>query len=98
MGVLSRNSNIGSSATRHEKIAHNGAPYDQARAYCDAMHDADITVYTVGFGIGKGTNAANVMTYCASEPKNYYAAENGDDLKEAFQQIARNISALRLTQ
>ncbi|WP_170116454.1 TadE/TadG family type IV pilus assembly protein [Devosia submarina] len=97
-GVLSRDSNIGSSAMRHANIAHNGAPYVQAKAYCDAMRTAKITVYTVGFDIGNGTPAANIMAYCATEPANYYAAENGDELKEAFQQIARNISALRLTQ
>lgn len=97
-GVLSRNSNIGNSSTRHENNAHNGLPYVQAKAYCDAMHQREITVYTVGFDIGAGTPAADVMSYCASEPENYFPAENGDDLKDAFRQIARNISELRLTQ
>jgi Flp pilus assembly pilin Flp len=98
-GVPSRDSPIGGQAyLRHSKNAHNGPPYAQAKAYCDAMRTAKITVYTVGFDIGKGTQAANIMAYCATEPANYYAAENGDQLKEAFQQIARNISALRLTQ
>lgn len=96
-GVLSRNSNIGNTSQRHENNAHNGAPYVQAKAYCDAMHAAKITVYTVGFDIGKGTPAANIMSYCASAPGNYYSAANADDLKEAFVQIARNIAALRLT-
>jgi Flp pilus assembly pilin Flp len=97
-GVLSANSNIGNSYSRHENNAHNGLPYDQARRYCDAMELAGITVYTVGFDIGTGTAAADMMTYCASEPENYYSVTDGEDLKEAFRQIARNISALRLTQ
>lgn len=97
-GVLSRDSDIGSSSYRHSQNAHNGAPYVQAKAYCDAMHQADITVYTVGFDIGTGTEAANIMSYCASTPENYFAAQNGEQLKEAFRQIAHNISALRLTQ
>lgn len=97
-GVPSRDSPIGSGNQRHSKNAHNGPPYVQAKAYCDAMHAAKITVYTVGFGIGTGTQAANIMAYCASEPENYYAAENGAELSAAFQQIARNISALRLSQ
>lgn len=97
-GVLSRDSNIGSSSYRHSQNAHNGTPYVQAKAYCDAMRRAKITVYTVGFDIGTGTEAANIMSYCATVPENYYPAANGDQLKEAFRRIARNISALRLSQ
>jgi Flp pilus assembly protein TadG len=97
-GVLSRNSNIGNTSQRHQNNAHNGLPYVQAKAYCDAMHDAEITVYTVGFDIGVNSPAAEIMSYCASEPKNYYSAANAEELSNSFQQIARNISALRLTQ
>ncbi|MBB4053168.1 Flp pilus assembly pilin Flp [Devosia subaequoris] len=101
-GVIARNS-AGGSGGNNEKInrdAHNGAPYDQARAYCDAMNDAStgIAVYTVGFGIVEGSNAANVLRYCASSADNYFLAANASDLSDAFEQIARNISSLRLAQ
>ncbi len=101
-GVIARDS-AGGSGGNNEKInrdAHNGAPYDQARAYCDAMNDAStgIAVYTVGFGISEGSNAANVLRYCASSADNYFLAANASDLSAAFEQIARNISQLRLTQ
>ena len=101
-GVISRDTGSGSGGN-NEKInrdAHNGAPYEQARAYCDAMNDdsTGIVVYTVGFGIVEGSNAANVLRYCASSAENYFLAANASDLSDAFEQIARNISSLRLTQ
>lgn len=101
-GVIARNTGSGSGGN-NEKInhdAHNGDPYDQARDYCDAMHDdsTGIVVYTVGFGIVEGSNAASVLRYCASTADNYFLAANASDLSDAFEQIARNISSLRLTQ
>ncbi|NMA97172.1 MAG: hypothetical protein GX970_03520 [Phyllobacteriaceae bacterium] len=96
-GVLSRDSNIGSSSGRHRNNAHNGPPYEQAKRYCDELRKARITVYTVGFEIGTGSAAEEIMMYCASDPANYYSAANGEALKDSFRQIARNISALRLT-
>jgi Flp pilus assembly pilin Flp len=102
-GVISRDSDVGNWFERlsfHTENAHNGAPYEQARRYCDAMkaEDVGITVYTVGFDIGTGSRAAEIMTYCASDPAKYYPAANVDELKRAFRQIARSISQLRLTQ
>ncbi|MBJ3784792.1 TadE/TadG family type IV pilus assembly protein [Devosia sediminis] len=78
--------------------APNGEPYKQARDYCDGMRAADIVVYTVGFGITAGSAAANVLNYCASTPSHAYLASNAASLSAAFDQIARNISSLRLTQ
>lgn len=104
-GVVAQNSTDGSSVywDRSDYIgrdAHNGSPYAQAEAYCDAMNapNTGIVVYTVGFGIQEGSNAANVLAYCARNPKNFFLAENASDLRDSFQQIARNISALRLSQ
>ncbi len=101
-GVIARNTGSGS-GSNNEKInqnAHNGAPYEQARAYCDAMNDdsTGIVVYTVGFGIVEGSDAASVLRYCASTADNYFLAADASDLSDAFEQIARNISSLRLTQ
>lgn len=100
-GVVARNSGSGSGNgyDHHDSNAHNGDPYPQARAYCDAMKASTtgIVVYTVGFGITAGSQAANVLTYCASAPENAYLASNGAALAAAFEQIARNISSLRLS-
>ncbi|MHA6298489.1 TadE/TadG family type IV pilus assembly protein [Devosia sp. CAU 1758] len=76
---------------------HNGEPYPQSRAYCDAMKATGIVVYTVGFGITAGSSAANVLSYCASSSSNAYLASDAAALSDAFEQIARNISSLRLT-
>ncbi|MNL38522.1 hypothetical protein D3C87_1607440 [compost metagenome] len=62
------------------------------------MKATGITVYTVGFGITQGSAQANLLTYCASSANNAFLADNGTALIAAFDQIARNISSLRLTQ
>jgi Flp pilus assembly pilin Flp len=98
-GVVSWNSTDGSGGNA-DKIAcnaPNGAPYAQARAYCDAMKASDkIIIYTVGFGIAEGSAAAELLAYCASGADSYFLAENASGLDAAFQQIASNISALRI--
>jgi Flp pilus assembly protein TadG len=100
-GAVARNSTSGSGSTSDQINcdAHNGAPYAQARAYCDAMksNTTGIVVYTVGFAISEGSPAANMLASCASSPNNYYLASNGSRLREVFGQIARDISSLRLT-
>ncbi|ODT65910.1 MAG: hypothetical protein ABS75_29635 [Pelagibacterium sp. SCN 63-23] len=95
-GVPSRDSSGGSE--RNSCNAPNGKPYPQSERYCDEMKATGIRVYTVGFGIRAGTAAANIMAYCASTPGDAYLAQDAASLKDAFAQIARNISALRLTQ
>lgn len=101
-GVVARNSTSGSGGTGDQINcdAHNGDPYAQARAYCDAMkaETTGIVVYTVGFAISAGTPAANMLSDCASSPGNYYLASNGSQLQSVFSQIARDIASLRLTQ
>lgn len=99
-GAVSRDSNASSSSERINCNAPNGNAYTQSRAYCDAMkaNGTNIVIYTVGFGITAGSAAANVLNYCASGPDYAYLAQNAADLSSAFEQIASNISALRLTQ
>lgn len=99
-GVVANNSTSGS-GNNFDQIncrAPNGDAYPQARAYCNAMKEAGITVYTVGFAITAGSTAASLLNSCASNSSNYFLAQNGNQLRQAFEQIARNISALRLTQ
>jgi hypothetical protein len=98
-GAIAQNSGSGSgSAADYINCnAHNGNADTQARAYCDAMKATGIIVYTVGFGITTGSAQANLLTYCASSASNAYLANNGAALASAFEQIARNISSLRLS-
>lgn len=97
-GAIAQNSGSGSGGEFIGCDAHNGTADTQARGYCDAMKATGITVYTVGFGITQGSAQANLLTYCASSANNAFLADNGTALIAAFDQIARNISSLRLTQ
>lgn len=98
-GVVSRQSTSGS-GNEYDKIncdSPNGDPYRQAERYCDAMKANGIVIYTVGFGLSEGTPAANVLRYCASGASSYFLAADGAALQESFKQIAKNISALRIS-
>lgn len=74
----------------------NGNSNVQAKALCDGMKDKDIEVYTVGFDLGGSSSAINTLNYCATSPGHAYLAEDGDELKQAFRDIALKISTLYL--
>jgi len=98
-GVISRQGGTGS-GENSEKIdcdADNGDPFAQGRAMCAAMKARGVLVYTVGFQITAGGNAANMLEACASTPSNYYLAGSGGDLSEAFAAIGRDITQLRIS-
>lgn len=97
-GVVSRDSPSRSSTSAINENSPNGNPYAQSRRYCDEMKNNGIVVYTVGFGLRAGSSAANIMSYCASGPDKAYLATDSAALISAFANIARSISALRLTQ
>ena len=78
-----------------------------AMSYCAAIKDKNVKIYTIGFDLKHAGDAAQqaetvkMLTECASTPKGseqtFYNAESGDELKKAFEDIARRIQALRLT-
>ena len=69
----------------------------QAEALCTAMKTNGITIYTVAFDVDDNSDAAEVMQNCATDAGSYYDAENGEELQQAFRDIALRISDLRLT-
>lgn len=89
-GLATRTSGAGSAA--------NGTSTAQARALCTAMKARDITVYTVGFALGRNSEAIQTLDHCATDPTMAYVADNGAQLREAFRDIALKISSLHLTQ
>lgn len=98
-GVISRDAGSGSGDNR-EKIncsADNGNPFDQGRAMCAAMKARGVLVYTVGFQIASGGDAASMLQACASTPANFYLPASGGDLSEAFAAIGRDITQLRIS-
>jgi hypothetical protein len=96
-GVVSSDSSSVSSTSRINCAASNGDGFSQAEAMCDAMKDEDIIIYTVGFDLGSSPGARAVLENCASSAGNFYEADNGDELRAAFQEIANAIQQLRLT-
>lgn len=78
--------------------AANGSSTAQARALCTAMKAKGITVYTVGFDLGGSNSEAYQTLYqCASEPGKFYNADDGEQLKQAFRDIALKLSSLYLS-
>ena len=63
-------------------------------AACTAAKAAGIRVYTIRVIDGNATLLRN----CASSPSMYYDVKNASELSPVFNQIAREISAVRLTQ
>lgn len=98
-GVISRDATSGSggAAERINCNAHNGSSYAQAARLCTEIKDKGITVYTIGFDIGAFPAAINVMRDCATAPSYFYEAADTDDLRQAFRDIAREISSVYLS-
>ncbi len=96
-GVIAQNAGSGSGGNDH-KINCNGInPFTQGEALCTAMKAQRVTVYTVGFQIAAGGNAAELMQDCATSPAHVYLPETGGDLSEAFAAIGRDITKLRIS-
>ena len=99
-GVISQDSTNGSGSIL-DKIncnASNGNAYDQSEKMCAAMKQAGVTVYTVGFNLINSADAVDLMNNCASTPNSFYNASNGEELRQAFRDIALKVSKLFLTQ
>jgi len=69
----------------------------KARALCERMKAEGIVVYTVGFKLGSDALPVETLRDCASSDINFFRAENGDELRSAFRDIAEQITTLRLT-
>jgi Flp pilus assembly protein TadG len=69
----------------------------EARTLCRAMKNEGILVYTVGFQLGNASLPIQTLRECASEDRNFFRAENGQDLRAAFREIGEQITTLRLS-
>lgn len=72
---------------------NNGAKNAFLKTICGEAKRAGITIYTVGFEVTSAS--ATVMNQCASSPAHFFDVD-GADLSDAFNAIARQITALRL--
>lgn len=75
---------------------------DNAKSLCARMKSDGIEVFTIGFALpaSEGAAARSVLKNCASPDtsltKHFYDAATGAQLKQAFEEIARNIEQLAL--
>ncbi|MDX2289267.1 MAG: VWA domain-containing protein [Hyphomicrobiaceae bacterium] len=95
-GVRDSRSN-GIASDRGACVAPNGSSTVQARALCAGMKAKGITVYTVGFQIPAGSEAAETLRLCATSDQNFYIAEDGEALKQSFRNIALKVTDIYLT-
>lgn len=97
-GVIARDAGSGSGgASDHINCnATNGDPYEQAEDVCDAMKDAGVFVYTIGFDISSSTEVTDLLTDCASGSEYVYFAATGSELKDIYRQIGSEITKLHI--
>ena len=98
-GVLAGDSGSGSGNTAdHINCnATNGNPFTQAAALCTAIKAQDIVVYTVGFSVTKDSDAADILSACASGKDYAFLPASGADLSASFAAIGRDITRLRIS-
>ncbi|MDD9899593.1 MAG: VWA domain-containing protein [Alphaproteobacteria bacterium] len=63
---------------------------------CTNIKNDNIQIYTITFGSGVGSSTQNLMRECASEDTKYYHSSSGDDLEDAFENIASQLSQLHI--
>jgi Flp pilus assembly protein TadG len=76
-------------------ISQNGTSSDQARGVCAEMKNKGVAVYSIAFQAP--TDAQLLLQECASGSSFYFAASNGAELRQAFQEIGKQLNNLRLT-
>ena len=69
----------------------------KAKSVCTAMKAKGIKVYTIGFDLQGDADAISTLSNCATDSTYFYNAATGDQLKQAFRDIALKISALRIS-
>lgn len=98
-GVVARDAGASSGANnlKINQNATNGSPFSQAVALCAGMKAKGIVVYTVGFQVPANGAAAEVMRDCATTTDHAYLPTSNTDLSQAFRDIGRDITRLRIS-
>ncbi len=73
-----------------------GHARDQARALCDNIKLKGVSIYAVAFKAP--AYGQDVLKYCVSDPGYFYDAQDGEELKKAYKEIALSLSDLRISQ
>lgn len=93
-GVLGKGT-YSSSSDQINCTPENGDPFEQAQAYCTAMKQFGVKVYTVGLQVPNGT-LKKTLTDCATSAQYAYFPAQPEELISVFQQIGRDINEVRL--
>ncbi|WP_417449331.1 pilus assembly protein TadG-related protein [Kordiimonas sp.] len=64
---------------------------------CQNIKDDEILIYTITFGSTPDTDTQDAYAACASNPAFYFHAPTASSLTEAFEEIGRQLSNLRLS-
>jgi Flp pilus assembly protein TadG len=70
---------------------------DRMLELCSAMKAQDIIMYTITFQVSNATTQ-NLYRSCATDDDHYYNSPSNSQLEEAFQQIADELSNLRIAE
>jgi hypothetical protein len=81
---------------QYNKQYYGPGSTSQARTMCGNMKAQGIEVYTIGFQVS-GTAQATLRDYCATDSSHHYDATSGDELRQAFRDIALRLAQLRLS-
>ena len=68
----------------------------RTEALCRDIKNNNITIWVVSFGLGENAATETRLKRCASSPTHFYDANSTAALKTAFEEIALQISRLRL--
>jgi len=87
----------GNEHTRQNRNSFNPAAANNlTQDICNRVKGSDIKVYTIAFEVDDA-NTRNLLRNCASEPENFFNAQNGSELDEAFTNIGSTLNELRIT-
>ena len=64
---------------------------------CENIKNAGIRLYTITFDLANNSTVQNLMRNCASSPAMYFNSPTNEELRNAFQMIAGDLSKLRLS-
>lgn len=78
---------IDDSGTANDSLNAVDSPA-QAREICKKMKADGIEIYTVGFDLGGNQTAINTLSNCATDSAHFYNTTTGEQLRQAFRDIA----------
>ena len=80
-----------------DTTASKHAAFKQAEAFCTAMKEQNIIIYTVGLELNTALYSDDFLLGCASSPEHAFLANDNAELEDAFKDIATSISRLRIS-